>query len=74
LTEFTFEFIRRPVSPILSPSSRTLVEFNPREREYIFPNIERERERAPAVVKMRYAWEIFWEKIRMRRCVLKMNI
>jgi hypothetical protein len=26
LTDFTFEFIRRPVSPILSPSSRTFVE------------------------------------------------
>jgi hypothetical protein len=29
LIEFTFEFIRRPISPILSPSSRTFVEFNP---------------------------------------------
>jgi hypothetical protein len=26
LTDFTFEFIRRPISPILSPSSRTFVE------------------------------------------------
>jgi hypothetical protein len=26
LTDFTFEFIRRPTSPILSPSSRTFVE------------------------------------------------
>jgi hypothetical protein len=26
LTNFTFEFIRRPISPILSPSSRTFVE------------------------------------------------
>jgi hypothetical protein len=25
-TNFTFEFIRRPISPILSPSSRTFVE------------------------------------------------
>jgi hypothetical protein len=25
-TKFTFEFIRRPISPILSPSSRTFVE------------------------------------------------
>jgi hypothetical protein len=31
LTEFTFEFIRRPISPILSPSSRTFVEFNHRQ-------------------------------------------
>jgi hypothetical protein len=31
LTEFTFEFIRRPVSPILSPSSRTFVELTPRQ-------------------------------------------
>jgi hypothetical protein len=35
LTEFTFEFIRRPISPILSPSSRTFVEFNPRQLYYI---------------------------------------
>jgi hypothetical protein len=28
---FTFEFIRRPVSPILSPSSRTFVELTPRQ-------------------------------------------
>jgi hypothetical protein len=27
LTDFTFEFIRRPTPPILSPSSRTFVEF-----------------------------------------------
>jgi hypothetical protein len=26
LTNFTFEFIRRPISPILSPSFRTFVE------------------------------------------------
>jgi hypothetical protein len=26
LTNFTFEFIRRPIPPILSPSSRTFVE------------------------------------------------
>jgi hypothetical protein len=26
LTDFTFKFIRRPISPILSPSSRTFVE------------------------------------------------
>jgi hypothetical protein len=26
LTDFTFEFIRRPISPILSPSSKTFVE------------------------------------------------
>jgi transposase InsO family protein len=26
LTDFTFEFIRHPISPILSPSSRTFVE------------------------------------------------
>jgi hypothetical protein len=26
LTDFTFEFIRRPTPPILSPSSRTFVE------------------------------------------------
>jgi hypothetical protein len=26
MTDFTFEFIRRPISPILSPSSRTFVE------------------------------------------------
>jgi hypothetical protein len=26
LTDFTFEYIRRPISPILSPSSRTFVE------------------------------------------------
>jgi hypothetical protein len=26
LTNFTFEFIRRPISPILSPSSKTFVE------------------------------------------------
>jgi hypothetical protein len=30
-TNFTFEFIRRPVSPILSPSSRTFVELTPRQ-------------------------------------------
>jgi hypothetical protein len=26
LTDFTFEFIQRPIPPILSPSSRTFVE------------------------------------------------
>jgi hypothetical protein len=31
LTEFTFEFIRCPVSPILSPSSRTFVELTPHQ-------------------------------------------
>jgi hypothetical protein len=31
LTEFTFKFIRRPISPILSPSSRTFVELTPRQ-------------------------------------------
>jgi hypothetical protein len=31
LTEFTFEFIRRPISPILSPSSRTFVELTPHQ-------------------------------------------
>jgi hypothetical protein len=31
LTDFTFEFIRRPISPILSPSSRTFVELTPRQ-------------------------------------------
>jgi hypothetical protein len=36
LTEFTFEFIRRPVSPIISPSSRTFVEFNPRHQAMCF--------------------------------------
>jgi hypothetical protein len=29
-TNFTFEFIRRPISPILSPSSRTFIELTPR--------------------------------------------
>jgi hypothetical protein len=33
----------------------------------------RGRERAPAVVKM-LCVRVFWEKIRMRRCVLKMKI
>jgi hypothetical protein len=31
LTDFTFEFIRRPTSPILSPSYWTFVELNPRQ-------------------------------------------
>jgi hypothetical protein len=30
-TNFTFEFIWRPISPILSPSSRTFVELTPRQ-------------------------------------------
>jgi hypothetical protein len=29
LTDFTFKFIRRPISPILSPSSRTFIELIP---------------------------------------------
>jgi hypothetical protein len=33
LTDFTFEFIRRPIPPIISPSSRTFVELNPRQLE-----------------------------------------
>jgi hypothetical protein len=31
LTDFTFEFIRRHISPILSPSSKTFVELTPRQ-------------------------------------------
>jgi hypothetical protein len=31
LTDFTFEFIRRPITPILSPSSRTFVELTPHQ-------------------------------------------
>jgi hypothetical protein len=31
LTDFTFEFIQRPISPILSPSSRIFVELTPRQ-------------------------------------------
>jgi hypothetical protein len=31
VTEFTFEFIRRPISLILSPSSRTFVELTPHQ-------------------------------------------
>jgi hypothetical protein len=34
----------------------------------------RGRERAPMVVKMLCVGDVFWEKIRMRRCVLKMKI
>jgi hypothetical protein len=40
LTEFTFEFIRRSISPILSPSSRTFVEFNPRQWAMMFEKQE----------------------------------
>jgi hypothetical protein len=42
LTDFTFEFIRRPISPILSPLSRTFVELTLVNKKTNNLNIESE--------------------------------
>jgi hypothetical protein len=51
LTDFTFEFIRRPVSPILSPSSRTFVKLTLVRWEKSFQSPNERLQNIPKVTK-----------------------